>query len=387
MHPTDADPDPISTSTIEFLRVRVLTGLTGREKGAPDTVEDEKPAEGRTIDMTDADGTSRARARRGRGTLVAVLAGVGALIIVGGALALMALMGDDSSGEADLLVVADDQVRLTEHVTLRDLPEWADRVEQPESTLDGDAAEIIAVQDSFSGLRHTMFEVLDTTGTRRIRVYVVEGLPFDPALSATVLGPIGTVDGDTAVVDLPDRDTLQGSPVDGLLIQLEGDSLDELHTVFDGVEAGADDEQLPGDPIVLTSGMSNDLPWTITVTRAAVGASIATDPDGHCVRARTYHSQSSCARPFEDRVIRAMRFEPLIAGTDPDLAGIRTDGDVAAVVARHRKGGEERADTIDLAPAAGRMSIVGWPNDDPVVEVDLLDANGELIRTIDEING
>lgn len=57
--------------------------------------------------------------------------------------------------------------------------------------------------------------------------------------------------------------------------------------------------------------------------------------------------------------------------------------EATTVIAHRRDGAVEQIDTATLAPAAGRVAVVGSSSDDPVTRIELRDAEGAVIQAID----
>lgn len=305
--------------------------------------------------------------RRRRAGLVAVAA-LAVAGIVGAGLA------QRPTREPALLEVSDGQVRLTDHVTLHDLPDWVDHA-------DAVLVDPTPAQRVF-GYREQIFALADSTSTRTMRVYVDEGDPFDPT-SAAMSRPStqGRVDGDVAVFDAPAAMVI-GSPGDGVVVTVSGDDLADVRRVFDGVDARRDDAPLPGEPVEIVSGVSNGVPWDVRVTHPNIGDLGLAPRDRHCVVLRSYTQGTACIPELVGN-FSMDRFATLPAGTDPGLVAIRTVDEATTVIAHRRDGAVEQIDTATLAPAAGRVAVVGWSSDDPVTRIELRDAEGAVIQAID----
>jgi hypothetical protein len=322
----------------------------------------------------------RVRARRRRRAGLAAIAAVAFVGLAGIGWALR------PEREPTTLVVSDGEVRLTDHVTLTDVPEWVDHV-------DAVSVDVTPAQRLF-GYREQIFELADTSSERSIKILVDAGDPFDPHVASFVReGARGQIDGDVVLFDAPDAMVI-GTPTPGVVVTVAGGTLDEARRVYDGLVATREEEPIP-DVVVAAGGLAkvtatfpNGVPWDVRVTTPEPGDTAVADPDGHCVVVRTYTSGVACMGAPGD-VPSVQQFAGFANGVDPELMAIRT-ADRAVLVRVHRESGAvDEAITGGLAPAAGRVAVVDAPPSGPdsIVSIDLLDADERVIGTVQIENG
>jgi hypothetical protein len=311
----------------------------------------------------------RVRVRRRRRVALVTAASVVLAGLIGGGLALR------PAPRPALLEMSNGEVRLTDHVTLQYVPEWVDHVNPLQ-------VDVTPAQRVF-GYREQIFELADAADSRTVRIYIDRGDPFDPRVASRLRrGTTGTIDGDVVLFDPPDA-MVNGSPLPGVVVRITGgDDLEEVRRIYEGLALTPDDEPLPGDAVVITSGVSSGVPWDVRVTRPDIGDTTAADPDRHCVVVKTYTSGIACMRlPTQGASVQD--FASFEEGVDPQRTAVRTGDEVATVVVHRRARGTERAATVSLTPAAGRVAVVASSSENPVAIVDLLDADGNVIDSVD----
>jgi hypothetical protein len=325
-----------------------------------------------------ADVRSRATQRRRRRLAVTSTAVVVAALLAGGGL--WALQAERPRGS---LVVADGEVVLGPAVSLTWLPDDVASV-RFDGTNRPEAMETFGYWEGHYSLHRRDGSI--------IQLSLTLGDPFDIGAEIATRpgpGPATVVDG-RVVVSAADGTFNVVGRVMQYNVRALGNDTAVLGRLIDGIRIDTDivpmlGSPTPGDPVLLTSGTIDGIPWDLRVTVPSQPIStVDLDAGGACLVLRTYQQGQACLQKGVEWVtVLSLPFSRADETVPPDLIWIAlTETPATAFEYTLSDGTEGRVDAEPASPATGRFGVIDSGAAD-IVEVRALNADGTVIQTSD----
>jgi hypothetical protein len=276
--------------------------------------------------------------------------------------------------EPSLLTVADSGVRLNDWVTLSWLP--PDVVGAAFTGTNPPAS-----METFGYWQghYRLSRGLDDP----IVLHITLGDPFDAAAEVALFGGRATVEGSRVVAALDDGRTTISTAIGPASVQVIGDDPNALRQLLDGMIVNTPTQAIPGEPITLTHGDIEGIPWDLRVTTPSTSPA-SRSPGGACLILRVYTGGGVCLRPDESGVsVHSMSLpwaRPSAAGPLWLLLG---ENGAEAFEYRLEDGTISRVEAASAAPASGVYAILDTGQPIAIANVSAIAADGTVLQTMD----